>query len=177
MRTGLSNLAIGKWIPVAFNQIAPKDSDGKPIITQAINDSDRKLIIDTLMKKCDEKDGLADGMISDPLGCDFDPAELSLQGRKDRLVFGSAKSECDQESDGWTENIGRSPGLSRFSIRCRHRSQWPDPRNTFSRPWHLWTRNDSHGSRYREGSVGRCPAINGLDVHKSDNFFRRMAEN
>src|SRR6266498_5503687 len=38
MRTGLSNLAIGKWIPVAFNQIAPKDSDGKPIITQAITD-------------------------------------------------------------------------------------------------------------------------------------------
>src|SRR5207302_3457109 len=68
MRTGLSNLAIGKWIPVAFNQIAPKDSDGKPIITQAITDSDRKLIFDALMKQCDAKDGAADGMISDPLG-------------------------------------------------------------------------------------------------------------
>ena len=44
MRTGLSNLAIGKWIPVAFNQIAPKDADGKPIIAQAISDADRKLI-------------------------------------------------------------------------------------------------------------------------------------
>ena len=29
MRTGLSNLAIGKWIPVAFNQIAPKDAERK----------------------------------------------------------------------------------------------------------------------------------------------------
>ena len=37
MRTGLSNLAIGKWIPVALNQIAPKDAEGKPIITQAIS--------------------------------------------------------------------------------------------------------------------------------------------
>jgi pimeloyl-ACP methyl ester carboxylesterase len=27
MRTGLSNLAIGEWIPVLFNQMAPKDSD------------------------------------------------------------------------------------------------------------------------------------------------------
>ncbi len=82
MRTGLSNLAIGKWIPVAFNQIAPKDNDGKPIIAQAITDDDRKLIVDALLKKCDAKDGLVDGMISDPLGCDFDPAELTCKGEK-----------------------------------------------------------------------------------------------
>src|SRR5208337_5337180 len=76
MRTGLSSLAIGKWIPVAFNSIAPKDASGKPIIEQAITDSDRKLIMDALMKRCDAKDGVADGMISDPLACDFDPAVL-----------------------------------------------------------------------------------------------------
>ncbi len=82
MRTGLSNLAIGKWIPVAFNQIAPKDAGGKPIITQALTDSDRKLITEALMKKCDAKDGLADNVISDPLGCDFDPAELECKAVK-----------------------------------------------------------------------------------------------
>ena len=38
MRTDLSNLAIGRWIPIAFNQIAPKDGDGKPVIAQAITD-------------------------------------------------------------------------------------------------------------------------------------------
>ena len=84
MRTGLSNLAIGKWIPVAFNQIAPKDANGKPVIAQAITDSDRKLIMDALMKRCDAKDGVADGMISDPLACDFDPATLACsEGRSD----------------------------------------------------------------------------------------------
>jgi hypothetical protein len=82
MRTGLSNLAIGKWIPVAFNQIAPKDADGKPIISQAITDDDRTLISGALLKKCDAKDGVVDGMISDPLGCDFDPAELSCRAGK-----------------------------------------------------------------------------------------------
>src|SRR5271165_81446 len=56
MRTGLSNLAIGQWIPVAFNQIAPKDAAGKPIITQAISDADRKLIMDALLQKCDALD-------------------------------------------------------------------------------------------------------------------------
>src|SRR5438105_3598635 len=73
MRTGLSNLAIGRWIPIAFNQIAPKDANGKPTIEQAITDNDRKLIKDALTKRCDAKDGLVDGLISDPLGCDFDP--------------------------------------------------------------------------------------------------------
>ena len=82
MRTGLSNLAIGRWIPVAFNQIAPKDANGKPIIAQAITDADRKLIVDSLLKQCDAKDGLADGMISDPLACDFDPAVLVCKERQ-----------------------------------------------------------------------------------------------
>lgn len=79
MRTGISNLTIGNWIPIAFNQIAPKDSDGKPIIAQAITDSDRRLISEALLKQCDAKDGLADGIISDPLACDFDPAVLTCK--------------------------------------------------------------------------------------------------
>src|ERR1700757_2408501 len=46
MRTGLSNLAIGKWIPIALNQAAPKDASGKPLIENLLNDSDRKLLMD-----------------------------------------------------------------------------------------------------------------------------------
>jgi len=80
MRTGLSNLAIGRWIPIAFNQIAPKDANGKPIIEQSITDNDRKLVLDALMNRCDAKDGLADHMISDPLACDFDPEILACKG-------------------------------------------------------------------------------------------------
>ena len=87
MRTGLSNLAIGKWIPVAFNQIAPQDSNGKPIITQAITASDRKLIADALLKECDAQDGIADKLISNPLACHFDPGELTCkQGQKESCL-------------------------------------------------------------------------------------------
>jgi feruloyl esterase len=35
--------------------------------------------MDALMKHCDAKDGLRDGMIFDPLGCDFNPAVLACQ--------------------------------------------------------------------------------------------------
>ncbi len=87
MRTGLSNLAIAQWIPVAYNQAAPKDASGKPQIDKFLTDSDRKLFMDALMKQCDAKDGVADGMISDPLGCDFDPAVLACKpGQSDACI-------------------------------------------------------------------------------------------
>jgi feruloyl esterase len=79
MRTGLSNLAISQWIPVAYNQAAPKDASGKPQIDKFLTDGERRLFMDALLERCDAKDGIADGMISDPLGCDFDPGVLACK--------------------------------------------------------------------------------------------------
>ncbi len=100
MRTGLSNLAIGRWIPIAFNQIAPKDANGKPVIEQAITDNDRKLIMDALIKKCDAKDGIADGLISDPLACDFDPEMLACKGEKNDSCIASEKVSAIKKAMG-----------------------------------------------------------------------------
>ncbi len=87
MRTGLSNLAIAQWIPVAYNQASPKDASGKPEIDKFLTDDDRKLFMGALMKQCDAKDGVADGMISDPLGCDFDPTVLACKpGEADACI-------------------------------------------------------------------------------------------
>ncbi|MGA2152819.1 MAG: tannase/feruloyl esterase family alpha/beta hydrolase [Bryobacteraceae bacterium] len=87
MRTGLSNLAIGKWIPVEYNQASPKDASGKPRIEKLLTEGDRKLFMDALMNRCDARDGLADGMIFDPLGCDFDPAVLACKsGQNDACI-------------------------------------------------------------------------------------------
>ncbi len=100
MRTGLSNLAIGRWIPIAFNQIAPKDANGKPIIEQAITDNDRKLIKEALIKRCDAKDGLADGLISDPLACDFDPEMLACKGDKSDSCLAPDKATAIKKALG-----------------------------------------------------------------------------
>lgn len=81
MRTSHSNLA-DKWVAVSLNRVAPKDELGRPQTSRALSDSDRKLVIDSLLKACDANDGIADGMISDPKGCGFNPAGLACKGPK-----------------------------------------------------------------------------------------------
>jgi feruloyl esterase len=81
MRTSFSNLA-DKWVTVALNQVAPKDEQGRPQSIHALSESDKKLVIDSVLKSCDALDGVRDGMIFDPSGCRFDPADLVCKGSK-----------------------------------------------------------------------------------------------
>ena len=82
MRTDRSNLAL-KWAAVAFNRISPMDPQtGKIIPGGAFSPSDRKTVIDGVLKACDELDGLKDGMVFDTTACHFDPAALQCQGGK-----------------------------------------------------------------------------------------------
>jgi feruloyl esterase len=104
MRTGLSNLAIGKWIPVAYNQAAPKDAAGIPQTDKLLSASERKLFLDTLMKSCDARDGVADGMIFDPIGCDFDPAVLACKNGQSEGCIAPEKLAAVKKAFGGPKN-------------------------------------------------------------------------
>jgi hypothetical protein len=107
MRTGLSNLAISKWIPVAYNQAAPKDESGKPQIEKLLSDADRKLFMDSLLKKCDARDGVADGMIFDPMGCDFDPNEIACKpGQTESCIAPAAAAAIKKAFSGPKNSYG-----------------------------------------------------------------------
>ncbi|HTR47152.1 MAG TPA: tannase/feruloyl esterase family alpha/beta hydrolase [Verrucomicrobiae bacterium] len=81
MNTGNSNIGLS-WAMSSFARIAPKDASGKPVPSQAFSSSDRKLLADAIMKACDEKDGLKDGLIFNRGACEFDPAVLQCRGAK-----------------------------------------------------------------------------------------------
>ncbi len=91
MRTGHSNLAL-RSMAIVFNQIAPRDAQGKPMTAQALSDMDRKTVLDALLNTCDAGDGAKDGMIFNPLGCRFDPEALVCKGAKADGCLSSAQA-------------------------------------------------------------------------------------
>ncbi len=115
MRTGNSNLAL-KWAAVAFNRIAPKDpKTGKPVPGGAFSAADRKLIVGGVLKACDGLDGLADGMIMNPMACRFDPAALRCHGAKSDACLSAAQVDALKSAfdgpvtaDGWRVYAGHA---------------------------------------------------------------------
>ncbi len=70
------------WNLQVAARIAPKDDNGRPIISKAFSNEDLHLVADTLLNRCDALDGLADGFINDWQGCDFDPVILTCKSGK-----------------------------------------------------------------------------------------------
>ena len=118
---------------MAYNQAAPKDASGKPQIDKFLTDDDRKLFMDALMKQCDAKDGVADGMISDPLGCDFDPAVLACKPGQSGRLHRAGKNCSHQESLRRTEECVWHAGLSGLPLRRGHHYEGPSCRVCW--PW------------------------------------------
>jgi hypothetical protein len=70
------------WNLQVAARIAPKDDKGRPIISRAFSDGDLRLVAAAVLKRCDALDGLADGIINDWRGCDFDPGVLACKAEK-----------------------------------------------------------------------------------------------
>ncbi|MBN2320482.1 MAG: tannase/feruloyl esterase family alpha/beta hydrolase [Acidobacteria bacterium] len=81
MRTNFSNLA-DRYVAVTLNQAAPLDENGDVVPGGGFSDSDKKLIVDSFLDACDAKDGIADEMVFNIQGCDFDPSDIVCRAEK-----------------------------------------------------------------------------------------------
>lgn len=70
------------WETIAFSQIAPKDSAGRPILSKAFSNADLTLLGQAVADACDAADGVKDGLIFDTQACHFDPEVLACKGAK-----------------------------------------------------------------------------------------------
>jgi feruloyl esterase len=96
MRTGHSNLAMD-WAATRFNQAAPRDPQGLPIVASIFPAADRKVYLDGLLRQCDSLDGLADGVISNVRACRFKPAQLQCKGgKKESCLTGTQVKAIEQ---------------------------------------------------------------------------------
>ena len=64
--------------------------DGKPILSS----SDLQLLHSEALAKCDMTDGVRDGIVGDPVGCQFDPSVLTCTGRKESRCLTSDQVEA-----------------------------------------------------------------------------------
>ncbi|MGC2333230.1 MAG: tannase/feruloyl esterase family alpha/beta hydrolase [Candidatus Acidiferrales bacterium] len=99
METGYSNIGLS-WATRAFDEIAPKGPNGKRDPTKDFSSSDRKLIADAILKACDDKDGLKDGMIFNRAACHFDPAVLQCSDDKTDSCLSAGQVKALEEAFG-----------------------------------------------------------------------------
>ncbi|CAN5856276.1 tannase/feruloyl esterase family alpha/beta hydrolase [soil metagenome] len=106
MRTGDSNLAIA-YSAVQFNQAAPRDKDGLPIVSQIFAAPDRQVILKGMLDQCDRLDGLADGMIMNQAQCRFQPAKLQCKtGKAEGCLSKAQVSALDRAFAGPKDAAG-----------------------------------------------------------------------
>ena len=93
MRTGNSNLGMA-YAQVMFNQAAPKDDKGLPLVDRIFSTADRQTILNGLLEQCDGLDGLKDGMIENVGQCRFQPARLQCSGAKGETCLSKPQVEA-----------------------------------------------------------------------------------
>ncbi len=92
-RTSFSNLGL-KHAAAALNAIAPRDAQGIPQTRAALDDADRKLVLDGVLRACDALDGNRDGFIFATRECAFDPGTLACKGGKQAGCLSSAQVDA-----------------------------------------------------------------------------------
>jgi len=67
-------------------------------VTPKMSDLDKKLVVDSIVNTCDEKDGLKDGLIFNAKACNFNPSTLVCSGPKTDSCLSSSQAAGIQKA-------------------------------------------------------------------------------
>lgn len=93
IRTGLSNMGL-RWYNVQLNRAVQATGIGSPEPGAQFSADEQKLIVDGLLQACDARDGVADGLVFDVAGCDFDPRTLACAAGATEGCLAPEKAEA-----------------------------------------------------------------------------------
>lgn len=82
------------WDLAAMAEIAPRDAEGRPLLSNAYSEADTNLIFADMVSQCDMLDGLEDGIVDAPLQCNYDPAAIVCAGDKDDSCITPAQASA-----------------------------------------------------------------------------------
>ena len=125
----LSAAAIAEmWSLKQLLNIAPKDKDGQPILSQALSDEDLKLVATSVVADCDGLDGLTDGIINNMAACRFDPKKLRCKHGAQTACLSQAKLTA-------IEAVFRGPRDSHGKALY---ASWPYDAGVGTMAWRIW---------------------------------------
>lgn len=113
----LSRAAIADiWNIKHFEAIAPKNALGAAILSEALTDSDLRLVSHAVLKVCDSLDGLRDGMINNVAACakTFNLKALACKSRASTHCLSEAKVKALEDVFGGPHDSSGLPLYATF---------------------------------------------------------------
>jgi pimeloyl-ACP methyl ester carboxylesterase len=129
------------WDLAAIAEIAPRDSEGRPILSGAYSEEDTNLIFNDIIAQCDALDGLEDGIVDLPLMCAYQPSDIICAAEKTASCITPAQAAAFMKVHaGATNKAGQQlstafpfdPGSDFRNWKLGTATEWPNnnPRAT-----------------------------------------------
>ncbi|RIY36192.1 tannase/feruloyl esterase family alpha/beta hydrolase [Psittacicella gerlachiana] len=110
-----------QWDYQQFMQAAPRNAQGEKILANALTQEDLDKVQQVILKQCDARDGLSDGIINAWESCKIDPNTLPLSAEKIQaltaVMNGAVNSKGEQIYAGWYWDSGiNQPDWRRWKL-------------------------------------------------------------